>query len=116
MKRIIHIFSLNWERNVFFFYKKILEDISPFCGATDTPVWTSSDVSSGLQSQSGQPYLHLAEMYVLHIPQDSPLVQHQPTSWWPAWQPSQSLLCTCDQVLVGLKTGTCRAADESSTD
>ena len=26
--------------------------------------WTSGDVSSGFQSQSGQPYSHLAEAYV----------------------------------------------------
>ena len=32
-----------------FFKKKFLEDMSPFCGATDTPVWTSGDVSSGFQ-------------------------------------------------------------------
>ena len=25
---------------------------------------------------------------MLHVPWDSPLVQHLPTSWWPAWQPS----------------------------
>ena len=47
-----------------------------------------SDVSSGFQSQSGQPYLSLAEAYVLHVPWDSPLVQHLLTSWQPAWQPS----------------------------
>ena len=90
-----------------------LEDISPFVGATDTPLldfwwcllwvsmpewaalftlggdldlslffgghksflwgpliplfWTSGDVSSEYQSQSGQPYLCLVEAYVLHI-------------------------------------------------
>ena len=27
--------------------------------------WTSGDVSSGFQSQSGQPFLHLAEVYML---------------------------------------------------
>ena len=52
-----------------FFKKKSLEDISPFCGATDTP-----DVSSGFQSQCGQPYSHLAEAYVMYVPRDSPLV------------------------------------------
>ena len=31
------------------------------CGATDTLFWTSSDFSSGFQSQSGQPYSHLME-------------------------------------------------------
>ena len=30
-----------------------LEDMSPFCGATETLFWTSGDVSSGFQSQSG---------------------------------------------------------------
>ena len=39
--------------------------MSPFCGATDTLFWTSGDVSSGFQSQSGQPYSSLAEAYVL---------------------------------------------------
>ena len=40
--------------------------MSPFCGAA--PIWTSGDVSSGFQSQSGQPYSHLQ-----HITHD---VQH----------------------------------------
>ena len=31
---------------------------------------TSSDVSSGFQSQSGQPYSRLAEAYVLHVTSD----------------------------------------------
>ena len=43
----------------FVFFFKFLEDMSPFCGATDTPVLDSGDVSSGLQSQNGQPYLSL---------------------------------------------------------
>ena len=29
---------------------------------------SSGDVSSGFQSQSGQPYLHLADTYVIYIP------------------------------------------------
>ena len=32
-----------------------------FCGATDTLFLTSDDVSSGVQSQGGQSYSHLAE-------------------------------------------------------
>ena len=36
--------------------------------------WTSGDVSSGFQSQSGQPYSCLAEVHMLHVPRDSPLV------------------------------------------
>ena len=47
--------------------------------------WTSGDVSSGFQSQSGQPYSCLVEAYVLHIPWDSPVVLHLPTSWLPVW-------------------------------
>ena len=40
-------------------------------GVTDAPVSTSGDISSGFQSQSGQPYSHLAKAY---IPQDVPLM------------------------------------------
>ena len=32
--------------------KTILEDLSPFCGATDTPVWISSDVCLRFQNQA----------------------------------------------------------------
>ena len=70
--------------------------------------WTSGDFSSGFQSQSEQPYLHLAEVYMLYIPWDSPLVQHLSTScqsWWPA----------CENALVVLKTGTYHATDKCST-
>ena len=45
-----------------------------FYGATHTLFWTSGDISFGVQSQSGQPYLHLAEAYMMYIPWDSPLV------------------------------------------
>ena len=45
--------------------------------------WTSGDIS-GFQIQSGQPYLHFAEVYMLHVPWDSPLVWHLLTSWGPA--------------------------------
>ena len=47
-----------------------------FVGPLIPLFWTSGDVSSGFQSQSEQPYLHLVEAYMLHIPRDSPLVQH----------------------------------------
>ena len=62
-------------------------------------VFFPGDVSSGFQSQSGQPYSPLVEACVLHIPQDSPLVPHLLTS-------SQFLPCACEQALVGLETGT----------
>ena len=65
-----------------------------FMGPLIPLFWTSDDVSSGFQSQSGQPYLHLVEAYVIYVPRDSPLVQHLLTSWWPAWQLITSLhLC-----------------------
>ena len=37
---------------------KFLEDISPFCRADDTLLWTSGDVCPGFQSQGGFPCLH----------------------------------------------------------
>ena len=48
--------------------------------------WASDDICSGFQSQSGQPYLHWAEAYVIYIP----LVRHLLTSWRLAWQPIAS--------------------------
>ena len=59
--------------------------MSPFCGATDTSIldfwWRLLWVS---KPEWVLPYSSLAS----HIPWDSPLVQHLPTSWQPAWQPS----------------------------
>ena len=49
-----------------FFLKKEKFGGHVLFGATDTLFWTSSDVSPGFQSQSGQPYSHLAEAYVYH--------------------------------------------------
>ena len=63
------------------FFKIFLEDRSLFVGPLVTLFWTSGDIYSGFQSQSGQPYSHLAEVYVIYVPRDSPLVQHLPTSW-----------------------------------
>ena len=68
------------------FFSKFLEDIPLF--------WTSGDVSSGFQTDSGYPCLHLAEAY-------SPLVQHLPALWRTSWQLSQSLPHTCKQVHAG---------------
>ena len=52
---------------------------------------------------------------MLYISWESPLVQHLTTSCQPAWQPSQSLPCTCDQTLVGLKWETYHTTGECST-
>ena len=46
------------------FFKKNMEDISPFCGVTNIPVLDSGGVSFGFQSRSGQPYSCLEEAYV----------------------------------------------------
>ena len=37
-----------------------------FMGPMIPLFWTSGDVSSGFQSQNGQPYSHLAEVYVMY--------------------------------------------------
>ena len=77
-----------------------------FVGPLIPLFWTSGDVFSGFQSQSGQPYLHLMEAYMLHVLRDySPLVWYLTTSWQLAWHLSQSLAHTCEQALVGLETG-----------
>ena len=43
------------------FFILFLEDISNFCRIL---IETSGDVSSEFQSQSGQPYFHLVEVYM----------------------------------------------------
>ena len=60
--------------------------------------------SSGFQTLSRQPYSHLVEAYVMHVPSYSPLVRHLLTSWRPAWQPSCSLPHIFEQPLVGFKS------------
>ena len=52
-----------------------------------------------------------------HFPEmNSPLMWHQLTSRQPALQPSHYLPCTCEQALVGLKTGNYHVENDSSTD
>ena len=46
------------------FLKKIEGHISSFVEPLIALFWTSGDVSSWFQSQSGQPYLHLVEAYL----------------------------------------------------
>ena len=54
--------------SVILIFFQFLEDISPFVGPLIPLFRTSGDISSGFQSQSGQPYFHLVEAYVLHLP------------------------------------------------
>ena len=63
------------------FFKKFLQDTSPFCGATDTPVfgfWWRLPLSFKARVDSlicVLPHLHTTDS------SDSPLVQHLLTSW-----------------------------------
>ena len=65
---------------IVFFKKKNWRTWVLFVGPLISLFQTSGDVSSGFQTQSGQPYAH----YVLHAPWDWPLVRHLLTSWRPA--------------------------------
>ena len=49
--------------------------------------------------------VHLVLGGSIHVPWNSPLVQHLLTSWWPVWQPSYSLPYNYKQVLAGSKPG-----------
>ena len=63
------------------FFLKFLLDTCPFLGPLIPLFRTSGDVSSGFQSQSGQPYSNFVEAY---IPWDSPVVRHLYQCIWPA--------------------------------
>ena len=47
---------------------QFLADKCPFVGLLIPLLWISGDVSSAFQSQSGQPYLHVVEAYMIYIP------------------------------------------------
>ena len=54
-----------------------------FLGPLVPLFWTSGDVSSGVQSQSGFCFIHIfAEANVMYIPRDPPALLHMPTFWW----------------------------------
>ena len=77
--------------NAFFFqcFFLILEDISPFCGNTDTLIWISGDVSPGFQSQ---------EAYALHVPWNLPVM-------WRLWPHFLNVLIqTFSNVIFRLTT------------
>ena len=57
--------------NVRQFLLIFLEDISLSVGPMIPLFWTFGDVSSGVQSQSGLPFLHLSEAYVIYVSSDS---------------------------------------------
>ena len=66
---------------IFFSKKKKIGGHKSFLWGHWYPCFDFWWLSSGFQSQRGQPYSHLVEVYVLHVPWDSPLVRHLPTSW-----------------------------------
>ena len=51
-----------------FFKKLILVDTCYFMGPQIPLFLTSGDISSRFQSQCGQPYSHLAEVYMMYVP------------------------------------------------
>ena len=55
------------------FLKEILEVVSPFCGATDTPVLDLCDLCLGYQSQGGSLTCILRDMCAVDS-SDSPLL------------------------------------------
>ena len=73
-KRRFFSFDRNWTRNnlfigifVFFIDLKFWKTWVLFVGLLIPLFWTSGDVYSGFQSQSGHPYSSLAEVFVLHV-------------------------------------------------
>ena len=65
------------------FFKKKLENISPFVGSLIPLLLTSGDICSGFQSQGGSSVTYFVARITMDS-SDSPLVQHLLTFWWPA--------------------------------
>ena len=84
-----------------------------FCGTIDAPVldyrWHLILVS---KPEWAALFTLSRSKHVEHF-WDSHLVQHLLSSWWPAWQPSHSVPCTCKQAFVGLETSTYQATTHS---
>ena len=74
----------------FLFLKKCLEDISPFCEATETLILDFRCCLPCVSKPQWIPHVcRLHSLYALES-SDSPLVQHLLTSWWQTWQLSHS--------------------------
>ena len=91
---------------VFFYFLKIfLGDTCPFMGLLIPLFWTSGDVSSGFQSQSGFCLIQACRRCMCYICSERFTSGATPANLLQSvWQPSCSLPHTCKQVLVGLKT------------
>ena len=68
IKRSVHFVLFRFYLFIYIFWRTQVLFVGPLIHR----FWTSGDISSGFQSQSGQPYSHLAEVYMLHIPRDLP--------------------------------------------
>ena len=87
-----------------FLFKK-LEDISPFCGATDTPVldfwwnllWVSKPEEAALFTLGRGIWITYYLRFISGATPANLLAASK--------QPSHSLPCTCEQALVGLESG-----------
>ena len=55
--------------SLFYLFKNYLVDRCPFMGSLIPLFWTSGNVSSGFQSQSGQPYSHLVGACTCRFPE-----------------------------------------------
>ena len=60
----------------FSFFLKCLADTCPFLGPLVPLFWISGDVFSVFQSQSGFYFIHIAEVNIICVPWDPPLVLH----------------------------------------
>ena len=99
----------NEVKEIFFLKKKIWRTWVFFVGPLIPLFWTSGDVSSGFQCQSGQPYSSLVEVYMLHTPWDSITSGATPADLVVASMAAElSLPHTCE-TLVGLETGSYHA-------
>ena len=80
-----------YTKPVIHFKKKFLADTCSFWGPLAPLFWISGDVFSGFQSQSGFCLIHFfAEVNVMYLRRDPPLLLPMLTSWQPAVQPVTS--------------------------
>ena len=115
---ISHYETVYMISNSLTFFKKNLEDISPFCGATDTPVldfwwcllWVSKPEWAVLFMLSRG--IHVT--HSLRFTSGATPADLLATSI--AAKPISSTYLTCDHALVGLKRETYHATGKPSTD
>ena len=112
----LDVLSLKWWRPFNTFLKKYLEDISPFCRVTDTPVLDFWWHLLWISKPEWAPLFTLGNGICVTVPWDSPSGV-TPANLLAASMAAKlmSLPHTCDQVLVGLEWETYHATGEHST-